>query len=56
MAKDKIEFLNPFDEGVSYAEFLEQVGKKTIAEYCKDKLTDEQIAGLEIEVEHFNKK
>ena len=43
-------FLNPFVEGVTYADFLEALGKKTIAEYCKGKLTEEEISWLENEL------
>lgn len=43
-------FLNPFDAGVTYAEFKKALGKKSVAEYCKGKLSDEQIAFLETEL------
>ncbi len=43
-------FLNPFDVGVTYAEFKKALGKKTVADYCKGKLSDEQIAFLETEL------
>ena len=43
-------FLNPFDAGVTYAEFKKALGKKTVKEYCKGKLSDEQIAFLETEL------
>ena len=43
-------FLNPFDAGVTYAEFKKALGKKTVADYCKGKLSDEQIAFLETEL------
>lgn len=46
----KVEFLNPFDAGVTYAEFKKALGKKTVAEYCKGKLTDEEISWLENEL------
>ena len=46
----EVEFLNPFDAGVTYAEFKKALGKKTVAEYCKGKLSDEQIAFLETEL------
>jgi len=50
----KADFINPFDGGVSYPDFLEAVGKKTVEEYCKGKLTDEQIKWLLNDLEHFN--
>lgn len=42
-------FLNPFGEQTTYKEFLSEVkkSKKSVAEYCKDKITDEQLAWLE---------
>ena len=43
-------YVNPFDEGVSYADFKEALGKKSIAEYCKGKLTEDQITWLENEL------
>ncbi len=43
-------FLNPFDVGVTYADFQKALGKKSVAEYCKGKLEDEQIAWLEKEL------
>ena len=43
-------FLNPFEVGVTYAEFQKALGKKSVAEYCKGKLSDEQIAFLENEL------
>ena len=52
-AEIKAGFLNPFGEKTSYAEFLEQVGKKTVAEYCKDKITADELAWLEVELSIF---
>ncbi len=49
-------YLNPFGECTTYPEFLEQVGKKTIAEYCKGKVTDEELSWLEADIKLFNKK
>lgn len=51
-------FLNPFGEKTSYKEFLEQVekSKKSIAEYCKGKITADQIDWLENELSIINKK
>ena len=46
----EVKFLNPFNEGVTYAEFKKALGKKTVAEYCKGKLTDEEISWLENEL------
>jgi len=49
-------FLNPFDFGVTYAEFQKALGKKSVAEYCKGKLTEEQVEWLEKELSIINKK
>ena len=48
--------LNPFDAGVTYAEFQKALGKKSVAEYCKGKLEKEQIEFLEKELSIINKK
>ena len=50
----EVKFLNPFDAGVTYVEFKKALGKKTVAEYCKGKLSDEQIAFLETELSILN--
>lgn len=49
-------FLNPFEVGVTYAEFQKALGKKSVAEYCKGKLEKEQIEFLEQELLILNKK
>ncbi len=54
MASDK--FLNPYEVGVTYVQFQEALGKKSVAEYCKGKLTEEEIEFLEKELELLNKK
>lgn len=46
----EVKFLNPFDAGVTYADFTKGLGKKSVADYCKGKLSDEQIAFLETEL------
>ena len=46
----EVKFLNPFDAGVTYVEFKKALGKKTVAEYCKGKLSDEEISWLENEL------
>jgi len=43
-------FLNPFDAGVTYVEFQKALGKKSVAEYCKGKLTEDEIKWLENEL------
>ena len=52
----KEKFLNPFEVGVTYAEFQKALGKKSVAEYCKGKLEKEQIEFLEAELLILNKK
>lgn len=43
-------FLNPFDVGVTYEQFKGVLGKKSVAEYCKGKLTEDEIKWLENEL------
>jgi hypothetical protein len=50
------EFVNPFNAGVSYKDFIEAMGDKTVVEYCGEHLGIEQIAWLEIELEHIKNK
>jgi hypothetical protein len=50
MVEEKEKFLNPFDKGVTYVEFQKALEKKTVADYCKGKLSDEQITFLETEL------
>ena len=52
----EVKFLNPFDAGVTYAEFQKALGKKSVAEYCKGKLNEDQIEFLEAELLILNKK
>jgi len=49
-------FLNPFEVGVTYAEFQKALGKKSVAEYCKGKLSDDEVAFLEAELSILNNK
>ena len=46
----EIKYLNPFEVGVTYAEFQKALGKKSVAEYCKGKLSQDQIDWLENEL------
>lgn len=56
MAKKQIEFVNPFTPGVSYAQFLESIPEGTsVAEYCKGKITEEQIEWLINDLKHYQK-
>lgn len=46
--------VNPFDEGVTYAEFLKAIPKGTkVEDYCKDFLTKEQIEFLKEDLEYL---
>jgi hypothetical protein len=48
-------FINPFTEGVTYAEFIEALGKKSIEDYCKGKLSNDEIEYLKKEINLINK-
>ena len=49
------DFVNPFNEGVTYSDFLAAIPEGvTVQEYCAGKLSEEEVAWLEIELEHFN--
>lgn len=56
MAKEKntSEFVNPFSEGVNYKDFLKAIPSGvTVEEYCKDKLTKEQIEWLVEDIKFY---
>lgn len=44
-------FVNPFTPGVSYNDFIEALGDKSVSEYCGDALGIAEIAWLEREIE-----
>ncbi len=49
-----MDFLNPFDKGVNYKDFLDSIPKNTTVEkHCKDKLTKEQIEFLIEDLKHY---
>jgi hypothetical protein len=48
-------FLNPFKEGVNYKQFLDAVGSKSVAEYCKGQLTNSQIEWLKNDIKLIKK-
>jgi len=51
------EVLNPFDSGVTYADFLKSLPSgKTATEALKNKCTPEQLEWLEIELKIFKNK
>ena len=53
---EKKDFVNPFEKGVTYPQFLETVGKKSVADYCKGKLEKDQIEWLEKDLEIYKTK
>jgi hypothetical protein len=46
-------FVNPFEQGVNYAEFEKALGNKKIETYCKGKLSKEQIDFLVEDFKHY---
>ncbi len=55
MAKE-IKFVNPFETGVNYKDFLAAIPKNvTVEDYCKEHLTTEQITWLVEDIKHFQK-
>ena len=57
-AEIKAGFLNPFGEKTTYTEFQEAIktSKLSLEEYCKGKLSQDQIDWLEKELSIINKK
>lgn len=52
MANDK--FVNPFEVGVTYEDFLAAIPKgKTVEEYCNKKIEADELNWLLTELEHF---
>ena len=49
-------FINPFEKGVSYPDFLKAVGDNSVSDYCKNKLTAEQIEWLENDLKFYKNK
>lgn len=60
MARKKTEskqVVNPFDKGVSYADFLKALPEGVEpSEYLKGLCSDEQIEWLKIELKHYKEK
>ena len=51
------DFLNPFDKGVSYKDFLKTLPKgKTATQHLKGKFPKEQLEWLEVELKQFKNK
>jgi hypothetical protein len=49
-------FVNPFQKGVTYADFVKALGDKTVAEYAGAYLTIQEVSWLEREIEHYKNK
>lgn len=50
-------FVNPFEVGVTYPDFLEAIPKgKTVAQYCKGKISGDQIKDLVNDLKYYKKK
>ena len=58
MAKqEKPKFVNPFDEGVTYADFLKSLPtNKSVSEHLRNKCTPQEIEWIESEIKNFKKK
>ena len=57
MAKKNTDFVNPFDKGVTYSQFLEAIPDGvSIKDYLSGKdFTDAEIEWIETEIESFKK-
>jgi hypothetical protein len=54
--KETAVFVNPFEAGVNYKDFLAAIPKDvTVEDYCKEHLTAEQITWLVQDIKHFKK-
>ena len=53
----KIKFVNPFDRGVTYEDFLKSLPKgKTATQHLKGKCSADQLEWLELELTQFKNK
>ena len=49
-------FVNPFDAGVSYADFIASIPKgKSVSEHLKGKCSKEEIEWIETEIKNYKK-
>ena len=55
-SKNKEEFINPFDKGVTYDVFVKTMGRKAVKTYCDGHLSDEQIEWIETEIKNYKNK
>jgi len=46
---------NPFNKGVSYNDFLKELGKTSIKTFLKDICTSDEIKWIETEIENYKK-
>jgi hypothetical protein len=51
----KKSFLNPFNEGVSYCDFLKSIDGTSINEALKSKCSKDEIEWIELEIKTYNK-
>lgn len=51
-----IDASNPFNDGVNYEMFLNELGNKNIDEFLKGKCTAEQIEWLKEDLKHYKPK
>ena len=53
----KTEFINPFESGVNYEQFLASIPEGvSVEEHCKNNLTKAQIEWLVEDLKHFKNK
>jgi len=53
----KIKFVDPFERGVTYEQFLKSIPKgKSISDHLKGKCSSEQIEWLKTELKQFKTK
>jgi hypothetical protein len=54
VSNEKKEFVNPFEKGITYEDFLNAIPKgETVVKYCNKNLTKDEVEWLLIELEHF---
>lgn len=46
-------FVDPFEKGVTYSDFVSALGEKTVSEYLSATHTKEQIEWIETEINNF---
>lgn len=51
-----IGFVDPFETGVTYENFIQALGEKSVKDYLSATHTEEQINWIEEEINHFKNK